>query len=268
MLRLGVTVFCVLLCIALPCLGYADECHQLEGDSKWQSGFAKVNSLIEKEDWTGALHEAEKMYAYCERAPVINYYLGKIWFKLNNRTKGLYFLQRATLYTEEFSVRGGLLERIWYERYEAEHPELSPAAVSKLREELDVTKGELSKFQMEKARKDEGKFEIYEAIRTEYGVMMWTGAGIGIGGLIFLGIGSGLLARGNMLEYGEKITVKGDYGAGWALLGIGLGASIAGAVMTGLAGYQYVRLGKEIPRDVSAVRVSLSPVSAGLKLEF
>ena len=84
---------------------------------------ATLNNQIAQNQWNDALKTAENLSLICERSPILNYLMGHIYREKGDDKKSLYYLQRATLYTEEFSVKGRALERMWFDRYEAEYPE-------------------------------------------------------------------------------------------------------------------------------------------------
>lgn len=109
---------------------------------------------------------------------------------------------------------------------------------------------------------------------------MWTGTGIGIAGIGSLVAGTVLAVQNRKFEVDEsyeqcnqnrncaEIPLKNSYEikTGYALIGVGVAATVAGAVMAGIAGYQYKRA-IDAERD-STISVTVSPQSVQLGVSF
>lgn len=106
---------------------------------------------------------------------------------------------------------------------------------------------------------------------------MWTGTGIGIAGIGSLIAGTVLAVqnrdfkgdRGYQCPSGScNVPLKNSYEikTGYALIGVGVAATVAGAIMAGIAGYQYKRA-IDAERD-STISVTVSPQSVQLGVSF
>lgn len=263
MRRLIVIVLAVLFCVGVPLTAFADNCKNLEKDKVWTEGFKKLNDLITAKNWEEALNEGHKLYAYCDRSPLINFYLGHIYQEMGNEKNALNYLRKATDNTDEFKVTGPVLERIWYERYEAEHPEARPESIAKMKEAL---KAEQEKVLAVKDEKKQSEFDSalsLEKVRANYAAGLWTGVGLAGAGLVLGGVGAWMIATDDVLKYGDRITVKRSYGIGWSLLGAGIAATVSGVVIAGIMGHHYAQLNKQ-----SEVSFGISPFSAELTIVF
>ena len=119
------------LCSLLLCThAFADACSNLDGNAQWNEGMTTLSAQLTAKQWNEALKTAENLNTICERSPMLNYAMGRIYREKGNDSKSLYYYQRATLYTEEFAVKGKTLELMWFDRYEAEHPEARPDVIA------------------------------------------------------------------------------------------------------------------------------------------
>ena len=193
------------------------------------------------EDYDAALADVKEMQEICSRAPVLNYMTGILYRRAGDETKALFYLQMATASAEEFKVRGELLERIWYERYEAEHPEAK-------RSNLDLSQQQMQEIAKENEKlKREALILKKETADNAYS-LVWTGVGIGAAGLILTTAGGTLIGTmGEPFEVSKekKVRHKGINDAGWAMIGAGIGLTVAGAIVAGIAGYQYTQATKD-----------------------
>ena len=256
MRRLVVMVLALIFCVGVPLTAFADNCKNLEKDKKWTEGFKKLNELITDQNWSEALDEAHKLYAYCDRSPLINFYLGHIYQEMGNEKNALNYLRKATDNTDEFAVTGPVLERIWYERYEAEHPDARPENIAKMKEALKNVSAEKMQSEFDSALS-------LEKVRSNYAAGLWTGVGLAGAGLVLGGVGAWMIASDDVLKYDDKITVKRSYGIGWSLVGAGIAATVSGAVIAGIMGHHYAQLNKQ-----SEVSFGISPFSAELTIVF
>lgn len=266
MRRLIVIVLAVFFCVGVPLTAFADNCKNLEKDKVWTEGFKKLNDLITAKNWEEALNEGHKLYAYCDRSPLINFYLGHIYQEMGNEKNALNYLRKATDNTDEFKVTGPVLERIWYERYEAEHPEARPESIAKMKEAL---KAEQEKVLAVKDEKKQSEFDSalsLEKVRANYAAGLWTGVGVGAVGLGLIGAGAGLLSgKFGPLDYNpDSIKPNVSYALGWSFLGAGIAATISGVVVAGIMGYHYGQLKK----SDNAVSFLISPTRVSLTYSF
>lgn len=269
-MRRGIFVVLALLCFMwVPLCAFADNCKNLEKDKFWAEGFKKVNDLITDKKWDEALDEAHKLYAYCDRSPMINFYLGHIYKELGNEKNVLNYLRKATDYTEEFAIKGPLLERIWFERYEAEHPEARPEKIAEMKEAL---KTERQKVAAAGDAQKQSEFDTtlsLQKVRSNYAAGMWTGVGLGAAGLVLGGVGAGMYFsnRDPAMDFSPtepKADVKSSYSIGIGIIGTGIGLTIAGAIIAGIMGNAYAQLNKQ-ERDYS---LNLSSTSVSFSMKF
>lgn len=274
MRRLTVVMLVVLFSLGLAASAQADGCKNLERDKYWQDGFSKLNELITDKNWPEALDEAHELYGYCDRSPLINFYLGHIYQEMGNDKNALHYLRKATDYTEEFAVKGAVLERIWYERYEAEHSEARPGNIAALKAERDAAVAKLESMSGEMQQSEFDSTLSRQKVRSNYAAGMWTGVGLGIAGLALGGIGGGLILKDYNSETSDAIDFKGDndkgarvkgsYNALWAMLGAGAGLFVAGTIVAAMMGARYA----EIKQDKSEVSFNVSPMHVGFSVTF
>ncbi|MBQ4359857.1 MAG: hypothetical protein II767_06335 [Proteobacteria bacterium] len=259
MRRLVVMVLALIFCVGVPLTAFADNCKNLEKDKKWTEGFKKLNELITDQNWSEALDEAHKLYAYCDRSPLINFYLGHIYQEMGNEKNALNYLRKATDNTDEFAVTGPVLERIWYERYEAEHPDARPENIAKMKEALKNVSAEKMQSEFDSALS-------LEKVRSNYAAGLWTGVGVGAVGLGLIGAGAGLLSgKFGPLDYNpDSIKPNVSYALGWSFLGAGIAATITGGIVAGIMGYHYGQLKK----SDNAVSFLISPTRVSLSYSF
>ena len=224
----------------------------------------QLSGQMKNKQWDDAYKTAETLNAICERSPQLNYAMGIIQKEKGDDTKALYYMQRATRFTEEFAVKGDTLEKMWAGRYEAEHPEARPDQIAKRQKELEESKKQVDALTKEniKLKGDVSTaalgskletFEDDEAERMHYAAGLWTGvAGAGVG-LILAGVGAGLaLNNKHSADYdvgstqinGENVqTIEPKASATnnvyWSLLGVGVGMTVIGTIITGIFGYYY-----------------------------
>ena len=262
---------------------FADDCLNLAENTPWNEGMTTLSGQMTEKQWDDALKTAENLNAICERSPILNYAMGRIYREKGDDKKALYYMQRATLFTEEFAVKGKTLEQMWFDRYESEHPEARPATIAAREKELEQRTKELEELTTEnlklqgdvKAASQGARADLIENIEAErrrYAAGMWTGVAVAGVGLVLTGVGAYFVASGKNSgvnydddkgEYGEY-NVKDNYGTNWAILGAGIAATIAGAAVTGIMGYFYTHT-KEIDTPVS---FNISPVSASMTIAF
>ena len=203
---------------------------------------------MSQKQWDKALKTAENLNTICERSHILNYAMGRIYKEKGNDSKALYYMQRATLFTKEFAVRGKTLEQMWFDRYEAEHPEARPAAIEALKQENAELKAQARQTH-DKAM--ESRIDMQADLMTEknrYGAGLWTGVAVAGVGVILIGVGAGLLASSNDDTVGfheDKENrelnpyTKSQNNAYWGMIGGGIASTVVGATLAGLFGDWY-----------------------------
>ncbi len=127
--------------------------------------------------------------------------------------------------------------------------------------ELDETKGKLERAQMVVWDKED------EAKRHNKN-LMWTGIGLGIGGLALTGTGLALAMTAktedayDVIE-NKKIKPKASYTVEWSLIGVGAALTVTGAVLTGIFGYRYTHA-----KENETYSMIIGPNSASFVMNF
>jgi tetratricopeptide (TPR) repeat protein len=251
----------------------AQDCADLGNNIEYKSLMEKMNVQIQDKDYHAARKTADKLLRICPTVPSVNYALGKIYQELGDQKSAHTHFSIATDNTEEFAVPKDLLKNMWYARYESEFPEAVAFKTGKL------------EAQYQKALA-EGETEELNWAKT----VMWSGAGIGIAGVAmavaggfvmgFSGIENIVLNESNIEINSEtnkynnvfnlgKEDAMVKYTAGSVLLGVGIGAAVAGAVMAGIGRYKYTQLKAEKDtKDRLETSIAISYNSIALNMTF
>ena len=266
----------VLVSWAFCANAFADDCMKLDKNPKWIEGMNVLSVHMAAKNWDEALQTAQELSAICERSPVLNYAMGRIYREKGDNQKTLFHMRQATLSTEEFAVKGKMLEQMWFERYEAEHPEARAESIAARQKDIEDRDAEIARLrdlerqthdQAMAARVDEKAGSIAE--KTHYAAGLWTGVGVAAAGLILTGIGTWFYfdVKNDGVEYDDdkaKYSASGSYATSWALIGAGIAATVAGSAVAGVMGYFYSHAD-----DADApVSFNISPMSANLTVNF
>ncbi len=243
---------------------FADSCDKIGTNATWSQNLKLANDALNAKDYNKALEISRELYEICPRAPYLNFIIGKSLMETGERTKGVMYLQKASDYTSQFVVDPELQRVIWYERYEAEHPERKESALNSLN---DMNK----QLQEENAKILQENIDLKDKDQLKNNIVMWTGVGIGGAGIIMTGIGAWLgfdkdtyYKVDNKKDENGKYRIRSKYVGGWAVFGAGLAMMAAGGAMTGIGAYYYLRNKK----DKSPIDFSMSPTSIDLKFTF
>ena len=238
----------------------ADPCDSLDKNAKWLKLSKALTVSIEAGEYQSALETIDTMMEICSRVPTLNYNAGVVYRRMGDNTKALYYLQIATLNTEEFAVKGSDLEKIWYERYEAEHPQATQGSIESYQKQiLDLTE-ENSKL------KDELNVVDVNKQKTEY-MYIWTGVGIASTGVLLAATGGaivGVMDDPIQVSSGNRVSYNSVRDLGWSFIGAGIGLTIAGSILAGISGYRY----SQIKKTSHEQTISLEFGSTGLELRF
>lgn len=211
---------------------YGEDCSSLNTNEKWQKGIDRMIQSVNDHNYKDAISQAELLYPICRQSPILNYYTGLALLGQGERDQALIYFQKASDFITEIAVDPGISRRIWYARYELEHPECSRSSM------LDQTR-EIAKLKIENEQHRSNRTSTELALASEW-KMLWTGAGIGMAGLVVAGVGIGMgMNLDNVTYSGNKMQVSTKYLAGWGMFGAGLGMLVSGTIMTGVAGYRY-----------------------------
>ena len=269
----------------VPATSFGQNCDGLDQNQSWQAGMANLISQLDKEDYDAAIETAKPLFAICPSMPSLNYYTAMA-MKHKDPQRALLYLQEAAKRTSQFTTTTAMSRKIWYELFDAEHPERTEAAVAQLTQSIIALNTEIEGQKEIIAKKDEHINELEKQIiqadntasnivtannsevKQNYYRTMWTGAGLGIGGLLVTGGGLAMaLLVDNKKEFGTSgYKVSAPYIIGWSLVGAGAAFTVAGSIITGIAGYQYTHL--DVPDTDMTVSFNVSPMSATFGLTF
>ena len=276
-----------LFCLAglIPATSFAQNCDGLDRNSSWQAGMAELSEHIDKEEYDAAIESAKPLFAICPGMPSLNYYTA-IAMRDKDPARSLLYLQEAAKRTSQFSTSAAMSRKIWSALFDAEHPERTEAAVAQMTQVNMRLNAEIDGQKQIIAKKDEHINELEKRVlqadhnaakmlytnnievQSNYYRLMWAGAGLGIAGLLVTGGGLALaLMVDNTKEYGSSgYKVSTPYIIGWSLIGAGAGMTVAGAVVAGIAGYNYTHI--ELPDSDVTLSFDVSPMSASFGMAF
>lgn len=252
-------IFLAVLIFVLPTAASAqDKCATIGSDPEWAAGLKQIVDTMQAEDWQTAKQQAKALSLICPSAPTLNYLRGRIAEQLNEKQEALYYFQNASESTYTFAVDPDTAKKIWYARYESEHPERTASALALKDETTSALETEIAELKKANANAEDN-------IKT----LMWTGVGIGAGGLALTGAGIALIfiSHPSKIEQTAKgYNVSNDplYAVGWGLTGLGAGLLVTGAVLTGIYGYKYQKF-KAQHNDIS---FGISPTSIRFSMTF
>ena len=277
----------LIFCFLMSSAAFADPCDSIGHNASWAADLKTAHEAMQAGDYEKALEISRTLYEICPRAPYLNYIIGKSLMETGESTKGVMYLQKASDYTSEFVVEPETQRIIWYERYEAEHPERKASALNALNEHS-------SKLQEENTKLLQEQIDLLDKDQRKNNIIMWTGVGIGGAGLLMTIFGAvfgfpdhengtwyELVDKKSKPTYSEcktiddnstfncekdnnKYKINNSYVTGWAMFGAGLAMLAAGGAMTGIGAYYYVKNKKsEQPLDFS-----FSPTHINLSFTF
>lgn len=269
-----------------PSISFAD-CSRLDEDDNWNTGLTKLIEQVNTSQYKEAVETAKPMYGICESSPALFYYTALALRGSGDEERARIYFTKASELTSVMAVESGLSRKIWFERYEADHPESTADAITKRKEEIENLRKELD-VQLELNHKQEvelatrtGEIEAVnsknlDAVK-QYKAIMWTGVGVGMAGVVAAGVGGGLVAindgdkkiKPSEPKLGDPVDFTDTYKASWACLGIGIGLAVSGAIMAGIGGYLYSNAGsKDGERVGDEIAINIGPGSAILDIRF
>lgn len=249
----------------------SNACMDLTTNDKWNDGLIRLSDRIQKGEFEEAKAEADELAKMCARSPSLNYMQGRIAEGLNDPDTAKLYFEKASYNSLEFATASNLTKKIWYARYEAEHPEISEKSIQAFHAQIDTLTTQNSEKQAQ-IDYQEQRFEDTARVATECNdhsnaIGLWTGIGFGIAGLALAGTGAGLVAANDAES--EKTDSSGikyyktntTYQAGMALLGSGIALTVAGAVAAGVFGYK-------ITHAPDFFEVAIAPTSVSISMQF
>lgn len=212
--------------------GFAQEaCGNLDDNPDWIRNMDEFKSFAASGEYDKALDTSEKLFAICYDSPILYTLTGEVVAKKGEKRRAMKYFRRAAELEAKYLTSKNEAKKIWYSYYEAE---------TKRHNDFNLAK-----------------------------TVLWTGTGLGLVGVAAVVVGGILvgtqdeyvdsdrnskmapLPRGPLEEHGKNVidcimdpdskSVKTnpEYIAGWAVLGVGIGMTLVGAVMAGIGGYRY-----------------------------
>lgn len=247
-----------------------DACFTLNSDPTWKELFINYSNAYSEKDYKKALAYTDALKRICSQSPNLNYAIAMTYKQMGDIDSAKHYIEIATDNLLAFSASPQTARAIWYARYDLENGDQFI--------EKDTFDDAMRNLTTENFELKENLTEAYADAKKPYAAIMWTGTGIGIAGIGSLIAGTVLAVQNPKAKIDTKTyNVSGDdrnyplkngheIRAGYALIGVGVAATVAGAVMAGIAGYQYKRA-IDAERD-SAVSVTVSPQSVQLGVSF
>lgn len=247
-----------------------DACFTLNSDPTWKELFINYSNAYSEKDYKKALAYTDALKRICSQSPNLNYAIAMTYKQMGDIDSAKHYIEIATDNLLAFSASPQTARAILYARYDLENGDQFI--------EKDTFDDAMRNLTTENFELKENLTEAYADAQKPYAAIMWTGTGIGIAGIGSLIAGTVLAVHNPKAKIDTKTyNVSGDdrnyplkngheIRAGYALIGVGVAATVAGAVMAGIAGYQYKRA-IDAERD-SAVSVTVSPQSVQLGVSF
>lgn len=251
-----------------------DACFTLNSDPTWKELFVNYSNAYSQKDYKKALVYTDALKKICSQSPNLNYAIAMTYKQMGDIDSAKHYIEIATDNLLAFSASPQTARAIWYTRYDLENGDqfIEKNAFDDAMRNLTTENFELK----------ENLTEAYADAKKPYAAIMWTGTGIGIAGLGSLIAGTVLAVQNNDFKVDESykpctqgnkddcanVPLKNSHKikTGYALIGVGVAATVAGAVMAGIAGYQYKRA-IDAERD-STISVTVSPQSVQLGVSF
>ena len=247
-----------------------DACFTLNSDPTWKELFINYSNAYSEKDYKKALAYTDALKRICAQSPNLNYAIAMTYKQMGDLDNAKHYIEIATDNLLAFSASPKTARTIWYARYDLENGDQFI--------EKDTFDDAMRNLTTENLELKESLTEAYADAKKPYAAIMWTGTGIGIAGIGSLIAGTVLAVQNpkakintkpvDSNESDQEYPLKNGHEirAGYALIGVGVAATVAGAVMAGIAGYQYKRA-IDAERD-STISVTVSPQSVQLGVSF
>lgn len=247
-----------------------DACFTLNSDPTWKELFVNYSNAYSQKDYKKALVYTDALKRICSQSPNLNYAIAMTYKQMGDIDSAKHYIEIATDNLLAFSASPKTARAIWYARYDLENGDQFI--------EKDTFDDAMRNLTTENFELKENLTEAYADAQKPYAAIMWTGTGIGIAGIGSLIAGTVLAVQNPKAKINTKPVERNgsdqeypiknghEIRAGYALIGVGVAATVAGAVMAGIAGYQYKRA-IDAERD-STISVTVSPQSVQLGVSF
>ena len=247
-----------------------DACFTLNSDPTWKELFINYSNAYSEKDYKKALAYTDALKRICAQSPNLNYAIAMTYKQMGDLDNAKHYIEIATDNLLAFSASPKTARAIWYARYDLENGDQFI--------EKDTFDDAMRNLTTENFELKENLTEAYADAQKPCAAIMWTGTGIGIAGIGSLIAGTVLAVQNPKAKINTKPVERNgsdqeyplknghEIRAGYALIGVGVAATVAGAVMAGIAGYQYKRA-IDAERD-STISVTVSPQSVQLGVSF
>lgn len=246
-----------------------DACYNLDENQEWYELFRKFTQAFQNENYDEALNYTAQLKKICSDSPILNYSIGMTYLKKYDTQAALSYLELATKNTKEFQLSADMTKKILFALYEAENAN-DNIKKEQCNEKISSLNAQLTQQYQEQTKKLQ--LSLLEQKRHDHYTLLWTGTGVGIAGLVLTATGAALLATADGLTYSnntgndQSITInniKPRY-TGYALLGVGITATVLGAVTAGIGGYRYSKTFD----DEKSLSLQITPQSFNLNVTF
>ena len=251
---------------------YAD-CEDLDSNPAWTTGIIDIKKAVRDGKYDNALEMAKRLYGICMESPILYLYTGFAVQKNGEEARAIKYFNKAGELAATKPTNPKDAQLIWYTLYETEHPNSADHVVQEKDAVLKMMTDEVTHEKEENEKllnllTNTGGIDIVNS----YQNILWTGVGIGSAGLLLTITGSILVGtqspiNEDKLSSEKEIYLKGGYIAGWTLLGIGLGLTLAGAATSGYAGYHLSHMNSGDP-DFPELSFHIGPGNASFGIKF
>lgn len=292
-----------LLVGSFPLMGFAEDCFNIGTNQEWQIHQQDFADAVDSEEYDKALEYADKLNRICSTSPALNYSVGMIYQRKGDDENAIKYIKKAIDNPDGFELDESVVKTFHstlyeiMEGYQAKLKAENAAKDAQYKENLDKSNDDMKRTLTEFS---EVKRLAADNELSRAKVVMWTGTGVGALGLVTTIVGAVLAAKddseaeitdiggcnGNTCTFKKeeeenlwKVETLGEATLtykitsykkpGFALIGAGIGMTIAGAVMAGIGAYHYTHpsMGVALSDDV-ALSFDVSPTNLQVGLTF
>lgn len=247
----------------------ADTCDNLDNNTQWTSTMKQLSDAYEKGEWNDALKHAILLERICEEVPFLNYMLAQIYHKKGEKNKYIFYLTKATQNTDRYITEKNFLEKIWFEKYIALHPDADPKNIEAMQLENQTLRQTLAETRQDletlKNFHAESLQDTLNSVQKQETILLWSSIGVTATGVLLTATGAGLVLTNRDKSVGadkDGYYTKSVYNAGWGLTGSGIAITLLGSALTGYFAYRYSK------HQTSPVAIMLSPKHTALQITF
>ena len=223
----------------------APACYALDENTDWRELFNEFTRAYQAKDYEAALNATQKLSKICDHSPILNYSMAQTYYQIGKNDEALTHINLAITNARTFSIPEEIEKRLLQIRSEIESAR-KMAKQKALIDDIQLQASDTAQ-KLQEQQKISSDLVRQDSRRAE--IVMWTGTGVGIAGLLSLIAGATLVATSEnhkTVPYSNpspnetvEVSFNGYRSAGLITLGIGIGATIVGTVMAGIGGYFY-----------------------------